>query len=101
EVFLRLALYRRRGTHRHERRRFNHAVRSRQSPETRTRRIGRQNFEAEIHAEECIRKGCASSRAQPFPESCLSALLETKCDCSRFFPAFGSLEIAADPAPCR
>ena len=56
EILLRLSLDRRGCAHGHERRRFDHAVRSGQTAEARARRIGGENFEMKAHPGECIRR---------------------------------------------
>src|SRR5208282_6427349 len=56
EVLLRLAFYGGGRADRHERRRFDHAVGRRKTPQPRTRRIGRENLEMKTHPMEFIRR---------------------------------------------
>src|SRR5579871_1897819 len=67
EVLLRLPLYRGRRAHGHERRRFDHAVRSCEASKTRAGWIGGKNFERKWHPWECIsrtsRFDCAQRRS--------------------------------------
>ena len=56
EIALRLALHGRGRADGHERRRFDHAVRSGQAAQTRAGRIGGQNLEMKIHPAKCIRR---------------------------------------------
>ena len=65
EVLLRLALHRRRRADGHERRRFDHAVRSGQAAQARAGRIGGKNFETEIPSVESV-----SGELQPPSVSC-------------------------------
>ena len=55
QVLLRLRLDGRGRPHRHERRRFDHAVRSYEAAQARSGRIGRQHLEMKSHPTECIR----------------------------------------------
>ena len=56
EILLRLPLYCCSRADRHERRRFDHAVRRGQTAETRARGIGCKNLKMKTHSRKCIRR---------------------------------------------
>ncbi len=56
EIRLRLAFHRGGRAYRHKRGRFDHSMRGGKTPETRTRRIGGQNFKLKWHPVECSRR---------------------------------------------